>query len=180
MEGRKQRVEGEGGEGGGEGEGVGEGGGEGVGDDEGGGEEGGSRVKQSSCSQEHLLALRKESEGSLLANRSLTKSPSTGLTKYLTGAVPFFPGPSIFCLGPTRPRSEFSFFRELRKAGVESHTDGLSSNIIWGQICISPISGWSGCPHIPHMLASLLCPCSRHSPGRHRTRCSRDMPPILS
>ena len=108
MEGKEQRVEGEGADGVGEG---GEGGVAGVEGEEGGGEEGGRKVKQSSCSQEHLLALRKESEGSLLANRSLTKSPSTGLTKYLTGAVPFFPGPSIFCLGPTRPRSEFSFFQ---------------------------------------------------------------------
>lgn len=50
-----------------------------------GGEEGEERKgKQTSWSQEHLLALRKESEESV-ANRNLTKSPSTGLTKYLTG-----------------------------------------------------------------------------------------------
>ena len=51
-----------------------------------GGEEGGEerKGKQTSWSQEHLLALRKESEESV-ANRNLTKSPSTGLTKYLTG-----------------------------------------------------------------------------------------------
>ena len=69
IEGREQQVEQEGGE---------EGGGE-VG---GGGE--GRKVKQTSWSQEHLLALRKESERSL-TNCNLTKSPSTGLTKYLTG-----------------------------------------------------------------------------------------------
>ena len=104
MEGKEQRVEGEGADGVGEG---GEGGVAGVEGEEGGGEEGGNKVKPSSCSQEHLLALRKESEGSLLANRSLTKSPSTGLTKYLTGAVPFSEDQVPFLLfswGSTRPR----------------------------------------------------------------------------
>ena len=54
-----------------------------------GGEEGGEerRGKQTSWSQEHLLALRKESE-ECVAIRNLTKSPCTGLTKYLTGTVP--------------------------------------------------------------------------------------------
>ena len=65
IEGREQQVEQEGGE------------------EVGGGGEG-RKVKQTSWSQEHLLALRKESERSL-TNRNLTKSPSTGLTKYLTG-----------------------------------------------------------------------------------------------
>ena len=42
--------------------------------------------KQTSWSQEHLLALRKPES---VANRNLTKLPSTGFTKYLTGTVPW-------------------------------------------------------------------------------------------
>ena len=76
-------------------------------------EEAESKEKKTSCSKEHLLAQRKES------NYNLTKSPSTGLTKYLTGSL-LFPKYRIFLFLP--------FFRQLRKAGVESNTDGLYSS----------------------------------------------------
>ena len=82
-------------------------------EDGGGEEEAESKEKKTSCSQEHLLAQRKES------NYNLTKSPSTGLTKYLTGSW-HFPKYRIFLFLP--------FFRQLRKAGVESNTDGLCSS----------------------------------------------------
>ena len=98
-----------------------------------GGEEGEERKgKQTSWSQEHLLALRKESEESV-ANRNLTKSPSTGLTKYLTGTDHLLRVAFSFEIHDTQIYSFLFFCRQLRKAGVESHTDGLSSNLIWGQ-----------------------------------------------
>ena len=76
-----------------------------------------SKEKQSSWSQEHLLALRKlESAG----GRNLTKSPSTGLTKYLTGTLPLLQVPPSFGIHI----HTHIFSRQLRKAGVESHTDG--------------------------------------------------------
>ena len=64
------------------GEGV-RGGGGGGGDLPGGGE------RKTTSSQEHLLALRKESETSFLqlgTSGRISKSPSTRLSKYLTGA----------------------------------------------------------------------------------------------
>ena len=60
-------------------------------EDGGGEEEAESKEKKTSCSQEHLLAQRKES------NYNLTKSPSTGLTKYLTGSL-LFPESFFFSL----------------------------------------------------------------------------------
>ena len=42
--------------------------------------------------------------------------------------------------------------------------------LIW-RCLISSIAGWSRGSHFPNLLASLLCPCARHSPHRSRPRC---------
>ena len=106
------------------GEGV-RGGGGGGGDLPGGGE------RKTTSSQEHLLALRKESETSFLqlgASGRISKSPSTRLSKYLTGA---FICPTKLVFPPldhleNNKRTKFLVSRELRTAGVEGNIDGLT------------------------------------------------------
>ena len=106
------------------GEGVRGGGGVG-GDLPGGGE------RKTTSSQEHLLALRKESETSFLqlgTSGRISKSPSTRLSKYLTGAFLY---PTKLVFPPldhleNNKRTKFPVSRELRTAGVESNIDGLT------------------------------------------------------
>ena len=106
------------------GEGV-RGGGGGGGDLPGGGE------RKTTSSQEHLLALRKESETSFLqlgTSGRISKSPSTRLSKYLTGA---FICPTKLVFPPldhleNNKRTKFPVSRELCTAGVESNIDGLT------------------------------------------------------
>ena len=106
------------------GEGV-RGGGGGGGDLPGGGE------RKTTSSQEHLLALRKESETSFLqlgTSGRISKSPSTRLSKYLTGAFLY---PTRLVFPPldhleNNKRTKFPVSRELCTAGVESNIDGLT------------------------------------------------------
>ena len=90
---------------------------------------------------------------------------------------------TLFYWNAQYPAQSSLSFRELRKAGVESHTDGLSSEGKYASKAklemLTQILGWSGCPYICHLLASLLCPCPRHSIGWHRTRCCITKPAIL-
>ena len=108
--------------------------GEGVrGDGGGGGDLPGGGERKTTTSQEHLLALRKESEASLLQlatnNGAISKSPSTGLSKYLTGAflsltkLVFPPRDHL----ENNKRTKFPVSRKLCTAGVESNIDGLTS-----------------------------------------------------
>ena len=101
------------------------------GDGGGGGDLPGGGERKTTCSQEHLLALRKESETSFLqlgTSGRISKSPSTRLSKYLTGAFLY---PTKLVFPPldhleNNKRTEFPVSRELRTAGVESNIDGLT------------------------------------------------------
>ena len=112
------------------GEGVRGGGGVG-GDLPGGGVLPGGGERRTTSSQEHLLALRKESETSFLqlgTSGRISKSPSTRLSKYLTGAFLY---PTKLVFPPldhleNNKRTNFPVSRELRTAGVESNIDGLT------------------------------------------------------
>ena len=118
-----------------------------------------------------------------------------------TWQVPFSLWPNLCFLPPldhleNNKRKKIPVSRKLRTAGVESNIDGLtsisnSSNnyrstvigpgsdekcyenmrlLIW-RCLIRSIAGWSRGSHFPNLLASLLCPCARHSPHRSRPRC---------
>ena len=101
------------------------------GDGGGGGDLPGGGERKATSSQEHLLALRKESETSFLqigTNGGISKSPSTGLSKYLTGA---FLSLTKLVFPPldhleNNKRTKFPASRKLCTAGVESNIDGLT------------------------------------------------------